>query len=59
MRYVALLFDVNKYLFKFDLKSGYDHVGIHPQWETKGVACNFMVLPFGLSTSCYLFTKIM
>ena len=46
------------YLFKFDLKSGYHHVDIHPdyhtylgfQWETKGMACYhvFTVLPLGL-----------
>ena len=63
------MFDVNEYLFKFDLKSGYHHVDIHPdfhtylgfQWETKGAACYyvFTVLPFGLSTACYLFTKMM
>ena len=69
LRVAALLFDVNEYLFKFDLKSGYHHVDIHPdyhkylgfQWETMGVACYyvFAVLPFWLSTACYLFTKIM
>ena len=65
----ALLFDVEEYLFKFDLKSGYHHVDIHSdyhtylgfQWETQGVACYyvFTVLPFELSTACYMFTKIM
>ena len=69
LRVVALLFDANEYLFKFDLKSGYHHVDIHRdfhtylgfQWETKGVACYlvFTVLPFGLATACYLFTKVM
>ena len=69
LRVAALLFDVDEYLFKFDLKSGYHHVDIHPdyhtylgfQWETKGVACYyvFTVHPFGLSTACYLFTKMM
>ena len=68
LRVAALLFDVDEYLFKFDLKSGYHHVDIHPdyhtylgfQWETKGVACYyvFTVHPFGLSTACYLFTKM-
>ena len=41
----ALMFEANEYLFKFDLKSGYHHVDIHPdhshflgfQWEEKGV----------------------
>ena len=69
LRVAALLFDANEYLFKFDLKLGYHHVDIHPdfhtylgfQWETKGVACYFVftVLPFGLATACYLFTKVM
>ena len=69
LRVAALLFDANEYLFKFDLKSGYHHVDVHPgfhtylgfQWETKGVACYFVftVLPFGLATACYLFTKVM
>ena len=60
LRMAALLFEVDKYLFKFDLKSGYHHVDIHPdchtylgfEWKTKRVS-------FGLSTACYLFTKIM
>ena len=69
LRVAALLFDAEEYLFKFDLKSGYHHVDIHPdyhtylgfQWVTKGEAYYyvFTVLPFGLSTACYLFTKIM
>ena len=69
LRVAALLFDVDEYLFKFDLKSGYHHVDIHPdfhtylgfQWETKGVASYyvFTVFPFGLSTACCLFTKMM
>ena len=69
LRVAALLFDVDEYLFKFDLKSGYQHVDIHPdyhtylgfQWETKGVTgfYVFTVLPFGLATACYLFTKMM
>ena len=65
----ALMFEPNKYLFKFDLKSGYHHVDIYPdhfqflgfQWEERGVPSNyvFTVLPFGLSTACYVFTKLM
>ena len=69
LRTAALMFEVNEYLFKFDLKSGYHHVDIHPdyqkylgfQWETHGKVNNyvFTVLPFGLSSACYLFTKLM
>ena len=49
-------FEVNEYLFKFDLKSGYHHVDIHPehqkylgfQWETHDKVKNyvFTVLAF-------------
>ena len=63
------MFEANEYLFKFDLKSGYHHVDIHPdyfqflgfQWEDKGVPNYyvFTVLPFGLFTACYVFTKLM
>ena len=63
------MFEVNEYLSKFDLKSGYHHVDIHPehqkylgfQWETHDKVKNyvFIVLLFGLSSACYLFTKLM
>ena len=69
LRTAALMFEANEYLFKFDLKSGYHHDDVHPdcykflgfQWEHKGIPSYFVftVLPFGLSTACYLFTKIM
>ena len=69
LRIAALMFEPNEYLFKFDLKSGYHHVDIHPdhfqflgfQWEERGVPSYyvFTVLPFGLSTACYVFTKLM
>ena len=49
--------------------SGYHHIDIHPdyfqflgfQWEDKGRPCYyvFSVLPFGLCTAPYLFTKLM
>ena len=28
----ALMFEIHEYLFKFDLKSGYHHVDIHPNY---------------------------
>ena len=69
LRTAALLFETHEYLFKFDLKSGYHHIDIHPehfqflgfQWEDKGRPCYyvFVVLPFGLCTAPYLFTKLM
>ena len=65
LRVAALLFDKDEYLFKFDLKSGYHHVDIHPecyeflgfQWDDNFYS--FTVLPFGLSSACYLFTKLL
>jgi len=69
LRTAALMFEKGEYMFKFNLKSGYHHVDVHPdchkflgfQWETKGVSeySVFTVLPFGLSTACYLFTKLL
>ena len=63
------LFKKHEFLFKFDLKSGYHHVDIYPehqkylgfQWDIDGVTGYyvFAVLPFGLSTACYIFTKLM
>ena len=64
------LFEKNDYFVTFDLKSGYHHIDIHLahhkflrfEWtfqngETKYFL--FVVLPFGLSSACYVFTKIM
>ena len=69
LRTAALMFEQGEYLFKFDLKSGYHHVDIWPEhykylgfrWDLDGVENYyvFKVLPFGLSTACYLFTKLM
>ena len=46
LRVDALLFERHEFLFKFDLKSDYHHYV-------------FAVLPLGLSTACYIFTKLM
>jgi len=68
LRIAALMFDHGEYLFKFDLKSGYHHVDIWPEpykflgfrWDVDSVCYyGFKVLPFGLSSACYLFTKLM
>ena len=59
-----------RYLFGFDLKSGYHHVDIHPsQHELLGFAHHdytgklryfqFVVLPFGLCTAGFIFTQIL
>ena len=69
LRTAALLFEKEEYLFKFDLKSGYHHLDIHPdqtrflgfQWRKTEKPCYyvFAVLPFGLCTAPYVFTKLM
>ena len=56
-------------LLKFDLKSGYHHVDIFEAhqvylgfaWGSLGKTRYyvFTVLPFGLSTACYAFTKLL
>lgn len=56
------------FLFKFDLKSGYHHVDIHNShqtylgfsWSVEGETKYFVfsVLPFGLSTAPFAFTKV-
>lgn len=57
------------YLYTFDIKSAYHHVEIFPihrtylgfQWHYKGKMTYFVfnVLPFGLSTAPYVFTKLL
>ena len=56
-------------MISFDLKSGYHHIDIHPDFQTflgfawKFPNCQsyryfvFTVLPFGLSTAPHIFTK--
>eukprot|EP00111_Clytia_hemisphaerica_P006267 TCONS_00018130-protein len=56
-------------MFTFDLKSGYHHVPINEDfhrylgfsWEFKGITKYFVfvVLPFGLCSACWVFTKLM
>ena len=69
IRTAMLLFQKEDYLFSFDLKSGYHHVDIHRQHQKYlGFAWDmgegprfyiFKVLPFGLATACYIFTKFL
>ena len=69
MRIAMLLFQPGDYMFSFDLKSGYHHIDIfepHRQflgfcWDQGGTKQFYMftVLPFGLATACYAFTKIL
>ncbi len=48
-------FEMGAYMFSFDLKSGYHHVEIYEQTKYY----KFTVLPFGLSTVPYIFTKLL
>ena len=56
-------FSKENYMFKFDLKSGYHHFDICVQQQTflgfswKNKFYCFTVLPFGLSTAPYIFSK--
>ena len=63
------LFEQNDYFTTFDLKSGYHHIQIHDlHHKFLGFCCKFqngvtryfqfVVLPFGLSSACYVFTKV-
>ena len=64
-----LMLNKNDFLFKFDLKSGYHHLDIFEphqsylgftwEWNSTQSYFVFTVLPFGLSTACYAFTKLL
>ena len=66
---VSQLFETNFFFITFDLKSGYRHVPIAPAHKgylgfsrkLNGRAhwFQFTVLPFGLASACYAFTKIL
>ena len=57
------------WMFSFDIKSGYHHIDIHANdqpflgfawvFDSKPRYFQFTVLPFGLSTGPYIFTKVM
>ena len=69
LRIPSMMFERHEYMFKFDLKSGYHHVDIYQEhqkylgfrWDDDDKVQYFVftVLPFGLSTACYCFTKLM
>jgi len=69
IRTALLLFNRDDFLMKFDLKSGYHHLDIfEPHQSYLGFAWKlketlkyfkFAVLPFGLSSACYAFTKLL
>ena len=62
---VMMLFEPSEWMFSFDLKSGYHHIDVAQKhrkylgfsWE--GNVYRFVVLPFGLSSAPYVFTKMM
>jgi hypothetical protein len=59
---------LKSYMFAFDILLAYHHVDIYEphteflgfSWTVNGCITflKFIVLPFGLSTACYLFTKL-
>ena len=63
------MFNEGYWFFTFDLESGYHHIDVHPN-SRKYLGSSFVwpdgrvryfvlnVLPFGLSSSCYIFTKM-
>ena len=65
LRVALMLFNPGEWMFTFDLKAGYHHIEIVPHHHTfLGFAWRsdhyvFTVLPFGLSSTPYAFTKIM
>ena len=68
LRTATDLFEKDGYFFKWDYKSGYHHIDILPEhqkylgfsMEIEGQVFffAFTVLPFGLSTGPYIFTKV-
>ena len=66
---IPTLFESGDFFTTFDLKSGYHHVDLHEDsWPYLGFSWGsgtarkwftFRVLPFGLSTACYVFTKLL
>ena len=65
LRTVLSMFNRGDYVLTFDLKFGYHHVDVNEEhWKYlgfcwKGQYYVFKVLPFGLSTACYVFTKLL
>ncbi len=65
MRSAMEYFEKDGYMCTFDLKSGYHHVDVCEssqmylgfEWEQAYYV--FTVLPFGLASACYVFTKLL
>lgn len=68
MRTAKLYIKNNAFLFKYDIHSAYHHLDIFEthtkylgfSWNFGGKTryFKFLVLPFGLSSACYIFTKL-
>ena len=56
-----MMFKQGKWMYSFDLKSGYHHVDVkcHRKYVGFGSYYTFVVLPFGFSSEPYVFTKMM
>ena len=69
LRSLSQMLEQGDWFFTWDLKSGYHHVDIHPDhYKYLGFAFEFdgqtryfcfTVLPFGLASTCYCFTKLL
>ena len=69
LRLMEQFLNPHEYMFKFDIKQGYHHIDIHKphqkflgfSWEVGGKTCYFVftVLPFGLTSAPFIFTKVM
>ena len=61
---VAEVFDLDDWLFAFDMKDGYWHCDLHSDmweymcFEWEGVIYTFVQLPFGCAPACWVFTKL-
>ena len=65
---LAQFIEKDDFMLKFDIKSGYHHIDIYPEhtkflgflWDFhSGIRYfEFLVLPFGLSSACHIFTKV-
>lgn len=66
---LSVMFRESFWFFTFDLESGYHHLDINEKfWEFLGFSWSFegapryfvfRVLPFGLSSACYLFIRML
>ena len=58
------VFEPGDFLFAWDLKDGYWHIDLHPEFwtymafEWEGVTYYFAVLPFGCAPACWVFTTV-